>query len=233
MKATIVEFPGSHGIKELEYALTDLLGIPTARVWHQTEDLGTPDFVVVPGGAAFGDVLRPGALCRASRIAPELRRLGSHGTPMLGIGNGFQILCEIDVLPGSFLPNANGGLLNSLLSLKLVKSECKLTEKLEVDDTFRLPMACYFGRYYADARTLVDLEESHQIVFKFCDEDGEIDDNPTFNGATKSIAGVTNKQRNVLGIIARPERAVDEYFGNTDGLKLLKAALSVVGGDSQ
>lgn len=228
MRLAIVEFPGSHGIKELEYALTDIMGYTCERVWHQIDNLGSPDFVIIPGGAAFGDILRPGALCQSSRIAPELRRLANHGTPMLGIGNGFQILCEIEALCGSFLPNADNSFLNLLVNLKLVSSDCMLTRELKSEQILKLPLACYCGRFYADARTLVDLEENHQIVFKFCDEDGDIYDNPTFNGSTKSIAAITNRKKNVLGMIAHPERAVDEHFSNTDGINLLKSALNVV-----
>lgn len=224
MNISIIEFPGSHGISEVEYALRNIMGLSTTRVWHGENEIESTDCVIIPSGMAFGDLIRPGALCKVARIAPTIRKFAKEGLPIIGFGNGFQILCELDILPGSFLRNLNASYLNSIVCLKATFANSSYIKMASPGSIFRLPLVCNWGRYYADPRTLVNIEENDQIAFQFCDEDGDIQEDKPFNGATKSIAGLFNKQKNVLGLIAHPERAVDSDFGGLDGLSLLKMA---------
>lgn len=214
LNVSVIEFPNSSGVEELDLVFAETLGIKINKIWHTTETLDQPDLLILGGGFSFSDYLRPGALAKTTRVAPEIRRLASHGCPILGIGNGFQILCELSLLPGALITNPSRSLLNQNAFIKL-ENHSPFTEGLPLGTLLSVPICCYTGCYYIDSRGTLELEESQQIIFRYTDDEGTISENRPFNGCTKSIAAVCNKGRNILGMMVRPERAVDEMFGST------------------
>lgn len=228
MKVTIVEFPGASGAEDTAYAFSRFLGAETEIIWHDQESLGAPDLLVIPGGFSYCDYLRPGALARSSAVAPSIRR-HCREKYALGIGNGFQILCELGVLPGALLVNKSTSFLNQTSYIKAQESICLLTKTADPGRIFKLPLACYSGSYYADKRMLVEIQEKQLNPFIFCDEYGDVSDEYCPTGSVHSIAGMTNYKGNVLGVIVHPERYVEEILGGTDGIDFLKLILSAAG----
>ncbi len=219
-RVVIIEFPGSSA-EEVALAYSRVLKVEAQVVWHDTESLPGASLLVIPGGFSFCDYLRPGALAKASPIAPAIRRFSRSGR-VLGIGNGFQILTELAILPGAFLPNAEAKFLAAEVSLTSRKS-CSQLFPL-ADKLFRLPLACESGRYQIDSRSFADLERSEQIAFQYANEDGATATEPP-TGSIGSIAGVSNQQGNVLGVMFHPERCVETDFGGEQGREILLAAL--------
>jgi phosphoribosylformylglycinamidine synthase len=226
MKIAIAEFPGSHGAVEVEHIYRRVLGQEVVRVWHQEEMLpGDVDILVIPGGASFGDYLRPGALARGSQIVSAIRKFARENRPTLAIGNGFQILCEIGVLPGALLPNAGMKFLKHDPYIMVEHTDSPFLKGFEEGQVIRLPVACYFGRYYGDKRVLQDLEEGGRVALRYCDKFGDVDPQAPFNGCSNAIAGITSRHHNVLGLMAHPERAAEAWLGSTEGLTLLEGPL--------
>lgn len=223
MKVAIVEFPGSSGVDDAEYAFSQVLGFDTTRVWHQQETVSDVDLLVIPGGASFGDYLRPGALSKSSPIVGAIRKCAKEDVPVLGIGNGFQILCELEILPGILLPNMISEFINSEVYVCVDSINGVWTKNLDKGTVLRLPLGCYCGRYFVDNRTLRDLEENDRIALRYCDEEGEVEIQNPYNGSLRSIAGIYNRHGNVLGLMPHPERAVEQLTGLNDGLKLLSS----------
>lgn len=221
----IAEFPGSHGKTPLHEALDSIGGLTINEVWHSDDSLGSPDIVFVPGGSAFGDLVRPGALAKTSPLAAGLRKYDQEGGRIVGFGNGFQILCEVGVLPGVLLLNKSGSFISQLTLHNVVNAETNFTKNLDPKKIYSLPLACRYGRYYVDRRTLKDMEENGQIAMRYCDQFGEFDVADPFNGCVEAIAGVTNLKKNAFGMMAHPERALSARSGGTDGLEFLRAIL--------
>ena len=225
MKIAVIVFPGSGGVADALYAYRDVLGQEVYSVWHQEETVGEPDVMVIPGGSAFGDYLRPGALTKASPIVGAIRKFARDDRPVIGIGNGFQILCELEILPGVLLPNLNSRFMNTDTFVTVDNTKSVWTRHVQAEEILVLPMSCYNGRYYADKRTLKDLEEEGHIAFRFCDLEGDVDVQRPFNGSLNAVAGILNRHENVLGIINHPERAVEHFMGSVDGLPILESVL--------
>ncbi len=225
MKVSVVVFPGSSGADDAAYVYRELLGQEVKTVWHQEESLGKPDVLVIPGGASFGDYLRPGALVAGSPIVGAIRKFARDGGPTIGIGNGFQILCELKVLPGVLLQNSGLTFLSREVFLRVDNIETPFTKNYEDEQVISLPMACTYGRYFADRRAIRDMEENGEVVFRFCDREGEIDEKAPFNGSLNAVAGICSRHRNVLGMICHPERAAEKIMGSEEGLSLLSAVL--------
>ncbi|HQH29194.1 MAG TPA: phosphoribosylformylglycinamidine synthase subunit PurQ [Oligoflexia bacterium] len=225
MKIAVVVFPGSGGVADAVYAYRDVLKQEVFTVWHQEESIGDADVLVIPGGSAFGDYLRPGALCKASPIIGAIRKFERDDRPIIGLGNGFQILCELDILPGVLLPNLNSRFMNTDTFVTADNTKSIWTRHLEEGEILTLPISCYCGRYYADKRTLKDLEEEGHIALRFCDLEGDVDLSQPFNGSVNAIAGILNRHENVLGVITHPERAIEQFMGSVDGLPLLESVL--------
>lgn len=221
MRVAIAKFPGSFGAEELLYVYEKKLGTKPYIVWHQEESLGNPDLLVLPGGASFGDYLRPGALTMGSPILDAVRRHVKSGAVTLGIGNGFQILCEMRLLPGVLLENLSQQFLSRKVFLSVQNNSTPFTKSLELESVLELPLACRWGRFYGDKRTIRDLEEEGSVVFRFCDREGEVDEERPFNGSLNAIAGICSRDRKTLGLICRPERASEPLLGGEDGLKIL------------
>lgn len=225
MKFGIVVFPGSNCDRDMMHALQDDLGQEVVMLWHKDRDLSaftTEDCIVLPGGFSYGDYLRCGALARFSPLMEEVIAFANKGGKVLGVCNGFQILCESGLLPGSLLLNDHQKFVCKNVFIKSDNNMDRIGRYVG-ERILKIPVAHGEGRYYADAETLKKLEENRQIVFRYCDEQGEIHIHSNPNGATSNIAGICNESRNVFGMMPHPERATSEALGNVDGKLILEA----------
>ncbi|MDJ0554790.1 MAG: phosphoribosylformylglycinamidine synthase subunit PurQ [Microcoleaceae cyanobacterium MO_207.B10] len=230
MKFGIIVFPGSNCDRDVAWVTQGLLGQPTRMVWHQEEDISDVDVVVVPGGFSYGDYLRCGAIARFSPVMGATIAHAQQGKLVLGICNGFQILTEMRLLPGALVRNQNLNFICEQIPVKVENSDTAWTSGYAAKEVIRLPIAHGEGRYYADPETLAQLEDNHQILFRYCTENGEVSPGANLNGSFNNIAGICNRQGNVLGMMPHPERASDPMLGNTDGIKLFKGLLMAVVG---
>lgn len=225
MKIAVLSFPGSGGVKDAQHAFGRVLKQEVVLVRHDEETLGEPDLVVLPGGASFADSLRPGALAKECPVIPKVRRFADIGGAVLALGNGFQILCEAGILPGVFLINPSLQYSGEKVHVLLRNKRSPLLESLKAGSIFELALGCTYGCFWADKRTLFDMEESNQVAFCYCDAEGEVDLVDPHNGSTGAIAGVTNRAGNVLGLMPHPERAVEKLLGSEEGLPILRSVL--------
>ena len=225
MKVAVVVFPGSSCAPDAVYAYRDVLGLDVKTIWHQEDSAPSVDLMIIPGGAAYGDYLRPGALTKASPVVGVIRKHAQEGRPLIGIGNGFQILCELDILPGVLLPNTVSRFLNTQTYVCVDNTKSVFTKHLDPEHVMQLPICCYNGRYFADKRTLKDLEEEGHIAFRFCDVEGDVDLANPYNGSANSIAAILSRHENVLGMIHHPERAIDPERGSVDGRAILESVM--------
>lgn len=217
MKFGVVVFPGSNCDRDMQDALANDLQQEVIMLWHKDKDLSlfnTEDCIILPGGFSFGDYLRCGAIARFSPMMQKVIEFANAGGKVLGVCNGFQILCESHLLPGALLRNEKQQFV------------CKNVFIKDAEDTiFKLPVAHGEGRYYADETTLNSLEANGQVIFRYCDEIGKITALSNPNGAARNIAGICNKNRNVFGMMPHPERACSALLGNTDGRAVIKNLL--------
>ena len=225
MKFGVVTFPGSNCDEDMVYVLQDIMGQKVERLWHKDTDLKGVDFVILPGGFSFGDYLRSGAIAKLSPIMGEVIRHANKGGYVLGICNGFQILTESGLLDGALLHNNNQKFICQNVFLKPVSSTSAITKGLNPSKTYKIPIAHGEGRFYAEDTTLKKLEENDQIIFKYASQEGNINDAFNPNGALHNIAGISNKQKNVFGMMPHPERATDRFLGNEDGKFILESLL--------
>ena len=214
MKFGVVVFPGSNCDRDMQDALAQDLGKEVIMLWHKDKDLSmftTGDCIILPGGFSYGDYLRCGAIARFSPMMQSVIDFANRGGKVLGVCNGFQILCESGLLPGVLLQNANQQFI------------CKnVFIKNDVTGALKIPIAHGEGRYFADQKTLDALEANGQIIFTYCDENGNETEGSNPNGATKNIAGISNAAKNVFGMMPHPERATSSVLGNIDGKKVFE-----------
>ena len=208
MKVAIVRFPGSNRDLEAYHAVQDA-GHDATLVWHRSTDLEGADLVILPGGFSYGDYLRPGAIARFSPVMPAVAAHAAAGRPLLGICNGFQILCEAHLLPGALVRNEGLAFVSRTVRVRVETDTTPFTAGYRVGQELRFPIAHGDGRYIADDATLDRLEREHRVVFRYADG------NP--NGALRDIAGIANEGRNVVGLMPHPECAVDALTGSADG----------------
>ena len=220
MKAAVIVFPASNCDRDVKEALERTPGVTPVMVWHKATELPKVDLIVIPGGFAFGDYLRAGAMAAHSPVMYEVRRRAESGAPVLGICNGFQVLTEAGLLPGAFLQNAGLKFASKDVHLKVETSQSIFTNKYEAGQTLRMPIAHHEGNYYADAATLRELEEGGQIAFRYCSETGAVTPEANPNGAAHNIAGIFNPAKTILGLMPHPERLADPALGGTDGKAL-------------
>ena len=216
MKFGIVVFPGSNCERDMEDALRYDLDQEVIMLWHKDEDLTmftTDDCIILPGGFSYGDYLRCGAIARFSPMMKSVITFANNGGKVYGVCNGFQILCEAKLLPGILLRNANRQYISKNIFLKGNVSETR---------PLKIPIAHGEGRYYADDKTLDDLEKNNQVLYRYCDEKGNITWESNPNGSLRNIAGIRNRQGNVIGMMPHPERATNEALGNSDGKIILQ-----------
>jgi phosphoribosylformylglycinamidine synthase I len=219
MKFGVVVFPGSNCDRDVQDALQNDLGQEVVMLWHKDTDLaafGTEDCIVLPGGFSYGDYLRCGAIARFSPMMQSVIEFAGKGGKVLGICNGFQILCESHLLPGVLLGNANRQFISKNIYLRGAGDQ---------DGRLMIPIAHGDGRYHADGQTLEELESNQQVIYRYCDKNGEINAGANPNGSLSNIAGICNKTRNVFGMMPHPERACSAALGNTDGQAILSALL--------
>jgi phosphoribosylformylglycinamidine synthase len=228
VKFGVVTFPGSNCDDDAVHAVTDALGAEAVRLWHKDHDLQGAEVIILPGGFSYGDYLRPGAIARFSPIMQEVMEHAAQGRPLIGICNGFQILCEAQLLPGTLLRNASLQFRNLPVTLRVENARTRFTNQYASGDLLRMPVAHGDGRYTADDDTLDALEQREQVVFRYVSATGEQTGAANPNGAMRNIAGIINGAGNVLGIMPHPERAVDELLGSTDGLPLFESLLAAV-----
>lgn len=228
MKFGVVVFPGSNCDEDMVYVLRDIMKQDTVKLWHKNTDLEGCTHIVLPGGFSYGDYLRSGAIARFSPIMDSIMAHAQKGGFVFGVCNGFQILCESGLLPGALLHNNSRKFICKNVHIKVEATDTMLTNAVPAQ-ALKIPIAHGEGKYFADAETMASLKKNNQIIFKYCDEQGNITDEANPNGATDNIAGVCNAGRNVFGMMPHPERAADEIIGNTDGTflfeSILKAAL--------
>ena len=217
MKFGVVVFPGSNCDRDIHDALKDDLQQNVTMLWHKDKDLSrfnTEDCIILPGGFSYGDYLRCGAIARFSPMMQCVIEFANRGGKVLGVCNGFQILCEAGLLPGALLRNGNQHFV------------CKnVFIKDQEDNIFKIPIAHGEGRYYADEKTLNGLEANGQVIFRYCDENGKISAAANPNGSLRNIAGISNSRRNVFGMMPHPERACSSILGNTDGQAIMRNLL--------
>ena len=218
MKVTVLQFPGTNCEYDTKYAF-EKLGAQVRIVWHKETLLPESDLVVVPGGFSYGDYLRSGAIAKFAPIMDALKEYANNGGMVLGICNGFQILLEAGLLPGAMKRNSNLHFISKHYHLKVINNDNKFLKKFSNGDIVYIPVAHHDGNYYADESTLNELNENNQIVLKYCDQDGN---EKSLNGSLQNIAGISNKNRNVLGLMPHPERAMESLLGSCDGVMMLK-----------
>lgn len=223
MKFGVVIFPGSNCDQDLIDTLGEVTSQPVVKLWHKDTDLQGCDFICLPGGFSYGDYLRSGAIARLSPIMDSVKQFAAGGGPVLGICNGFQILCEAGLLPGALLRNEKQKFICDNVYLKCMTPQSLITAHLNTDKALKIPIAHAEGRYYADEATLNDLEANNQILFRYCDEAGNITEAANPNGSLRNIAGICNAQRNVMGMMPHPERAAHTALFNTDGRPFFEA----------
>ena len=211
----------------MAYALGTLMEQPVERLWHKEVDMKGVDVVVLPGGFSYGDYLRSGAIARFSPVMRAVAHHAANGGIVIGICNGFQVLCEAGLLPGALMHNEGQQFVCENVYIKAVTQRTKLTRSIP-NKALKIPIAHGEGRYHADEATLKGLKENDQILFKYCDSEGRTFDTANPNGSKENIAGICNKERNVFGMMPHPERAMDPRLGNTDGRFLFDSLLKDV-----
>ncbi|OXS64158.1 phosphoribosylformylglycinamidine synthase subunit I [Bacillus sp. V-88] len=215
MKFAVIVFPGSNCDIDMYHAIKDEIGEEVDYVWHDADNLENYDAILLPGGFSYGDYLRSGAIARFSNVMKEVVKAAEQGKPVLGVCNGFQVLLETGLLPGAMRRNDSLKFICKTVPLTVENNETMFTNGYEKNDVIQIPIAHGEGNYFCDEETMITLKESHQIVFTYTDE------NP--NGSVENIAGITNKQGNVLGMMPHPERAMDTLLGSEDGKKLFQS----------
>mgnify|MGYP001547696534 CR=1 FL=1 len=217
----VITFPGSNCDHDMMDALGRILGQQVTNIWHKDHDLKGVDAIVLPGGFSYGDYLRSGSIARFSPVMQEVISFAKKGGTVLGICNGFQILCEAGLLPGALIANTSHRFICKNVELKVAGKNSPITSALDTARSYTIPVAHGEGRFFADAATLDKLEQNKQVLFRYADENGEVSDAANINGSANNIAGICNAERNVMGMMPHPERAVDSALGNEDGRDLL------------
>lgn len=217
MKFGVVQFPGSNCDYDTYHSLVAAMKQDAVLLWHKDHDLKGVDCVVLPGGFSYGDYLRSGAIARYSPLMQEVRSFAREGGYVLGICNGFQILLELGLLPGAMLRNKNLKFLCQFVHIRIENAATPFSRVGKKGQVLKIPIAHFDGNYYAPPRTYRNLESQNRIVFRYCDEDGRLTETSNVNGSQGSVAGIMNKDGNVLGLMPHPERAAESLLGSTDG----------------
>ena len=217
MKFGIIIFPGTWSDRDCYYSLNNILKQKVDYIWHKETDLSEYDCVILPGGFSYGDYLRPGAIARFSPVMASLEGFASRGKLIVGICNGFQILCESGLLPGVLLRNIHLEYRCQWTYLKVENKSTAFSSKCQNGQTLKIPISHYEGRYYADDTTLAELENDRRVVFRYSTPEGQITEAANPNGSLRNIAGIINKKGNVLGMMPHPERSCETLLGSTDG----------------
>jgi phosphoribosylformylglycinamidine synthase len=232
MKFGVIVFPGSNCDHDAYHAVSKYVGQPVDFIWHRDTDLSSYDAVIVPGGFSYGDYLRAGALARFSPVMQSVKKFAAEGKFVFGICNGFQILCEAGLLPGALMRNRGLHFVCRHVNIKVENNNTPYTSEIAGEKVLSIPVAHAEGNYVCDDETFSRLKENGQIVFRYCDETGEITDEANPNGARANIAGICNLNRNVLGMMPHPERACEELLGSTDGRGIFSSLTKAIAASS-
>ena len=226
MKFGVLVFPGSNCDHDTYNVIAEITHQPVTFLWHDSEDLQNVDAVLVPGGFAYGDYLRTGAIARFSPVMQSVTRFANSGGLVLGICNGFQILTEAGLLPGALMRNAGLKYICKQVHLRTETANSAFTSKLKVGEVLQIPIGHMEGNYYCDAETLRELEAEDRIAFRYATPQGEITAEANPNGSLANIAGILNAGRNVLGMMPHPDRSSEQLLGSADGLKIFTSLLA-------
>lgn len=225
MRCAVLQFPGSNCDSDAIVALRSFPNTTARLVWHQETSLDNFDAIILPGGFSYGDYLRCGAIARFSPIMKALKQAADQGKLILGICNGFQILCEAGFLPGTLIRNRKLLFRCEQVLLRVEEINTPFTNKCTPQQIIRLPIAHGEGCYTADEKTFKELQEHHQIIFRYCNDQGEVTSASNPNGSMENIAGICNRQRNIVGLMPHPERACEALLGGTDGRLIFESML--------
>ena len=228
MKFGVVILPGSNCDHDALHVAEDVLGAEAEPLWHKDTDLKRADVVIIPGGFAYGDYLRAGALAKFAPIMEPIRRHAEAGGLVFGICNGFQVLTEVGLLPGALMRNEHLRFVSRDVHLRVEETDTPFTSELQAGQVLRVPIAHGEGNYFADEATLDELERNRQVIFRYCDEEGRITTEANLNGSARNIAGICNRTRNVLGMMPHPERCSESILGNADGLQIFRSIAASV-----
>jgi len=223
MKFGIVILPGSNCDHDAMHVTKDVRGAEAEFLWHKDDDLKGSDCVIIPGGFAYGDYLRAGALAKFAPIMEPIRRHAAAGGLVLGICNGFQVLTEVGLLPGALMRNQHLRFLSRDVLLRVEQTDTPFTAELQRGQILRAPIAHGEGNFYAAEEELDHLERSGRVIFRYCDSEGRLTSEANPNGSARHIAGICNEGRNVLGLMPHPERCAESILGNADGLAVFKS----------
>jgi phosphoribosylformylglycinamidine synthase len=226
MRFGVVVFPGTWSDRDTYHALSRVLGQDVVYLWHKDRDLSGVDCVVLPGGFSYGDYLRTGAIARFSPVMEEVQGFAAGGGLVLGICNGFQILCEAGLLPGALMRNEHLEYRCQWVDLRVDNAETSFSSACSSGQVLRIPIGHGEGRYYADEATLAELEEGGRVIFRYCDPLGQVTAEANPNGSISNIAGIINREGNVLGMMPHPERACEAILGGEDGAAVFRSLFS-------
>ncbi|MCY7408466.1 MAG: phosphoribosylformylglycinamidine synthase subunit PurQ [Alkalinema sp. CAN_BIN05] len=227
MKFGVIVFPGSNCDRDMAWVTQGLLGQPTRMVWHEDSDIDDLDVMIVPGGFSYGDYLRCGAIARFSPAMQATVKHAAQGKYVLGVCNGFQILTEIGLLPGALMRNRGLHFICDRTPLRVERNDLPWTRNYDANQVITIPIAHGEGCYFADDDTLKSLEDNNQVIFRYSDVNGEINDRVNPNGSRNNIAGICNREGNVLGMMPHPERSADIAIGGIDGMGLFTGLLEM------
>jgi len=227
MNFGVVIFPGSNCDKDIISCIERTVNQKVIELWHKDTDLQNCNVIFLPGGFSFGDYLRSGAIAKFSPIMEKVIDFGRNGGYIIGICNGFQILTESGLLPGALLHNTSNKFICKNVFLKINNTNTLVTNSYE-KNVIKVPIAHGEGRFFADENTMKDLKQNDQIIFKYCDSNGEVLESSNPNGSLENIAGICNKEKNIFGMMPHPERAADVILSNTDGVALFKSIMNYI-----
>ena len=224
-KFGIVVFPGSNCDHDAYEAARRIMNQEAHYIWHKDTSLGDADVIILPGGFSYGDYLRTGAIARFSPVMKEVVRFARNGGTVVGICNGFQILLEAGLLPGAMLRNSTLKFVCKFIHLKVDNAASRFTSECVLGETLKMPVAHGEGNYFADSGTIASLHEGDQILFRYCSSSGVVDSESNPNGSLENIAGIINKEGNVMGMMPHPERAMEDALGSSDGRKVFQSMI--------
>ena len=225
MKSSVIVFPGSNCDRDIAVAL-EKMQFKNSMVWHKETFLPKSDLIVIPGGFSYGDYLRSGAIAGKSLIIDEVIKSAKSGCLVLGICNGFQILTETGLLEGTLLRNKNLKFINRDVNIKVLNNKTNFTSKYEIGQILKINIAHNEGNYFTNSKHLEQLNKENLIAFKYCDENGNVNNQSNPNGAIENIAGIFNQKKNILGMMPHPERMIDKLISNTDGVNLFSSLIN-------
>jgi phosphoribosylformylglycinamidine synthase len=223
VKFGVIVFPGSNCDHDAYHVISKHVGQPVDFIWHRDTDLSTYDAVIIPGGFSYGDYLRAGALASFSPVMSSVKEFSARGGLVLGICNGFQILCEAGLLPGALIRNRDLHFICRHVHVRAETTDTPFTSELKEGEVLHLPVAHAEGNYVCDDETYAELEREGRIVFRYCDERGETSEASNPNGSRSAIAGICSRERNVLGLMPHPERACEDLLGSSDGRDIFRS----------